>query len=328
MTEEGRPTSASLPSRVVFFGSGGFGVPILGSIASLPGTRLVGAVTLPDRPSGRHAALTPTPVAVAAERLGVPLFRMGSVRSADALERISALRPDVGVLADFGRIVPADLLDLPERGILNVHPSLLPRHRGATPVAATILAGDEEAGVTVIVMDEGVDTGPIVAQESWPLLGRETAPALEAKAAELAAALVRRVVPAWLSGSIVSAPQPTEGGTLTRPFRRDDGRLDPTLPAARLERMVRALEPWPGTFVDTSAGRLGVLAASVVPSAPDDEAGRLVADHGGLALATSDGRLRLERVLPSGRRPMTGAEYARGAGRSLVGTRIGTQAGS
>ena len=319
MSAEGRAAGASLPARVVFLGSGAFGIPVLESLRSIPGIDLVGVVTLPARPAGRHATPTPTPAAAAADAAGLPVLRLASVRTPEALGRVAALRPDLGVLADFGRIVPAGLLTLAPHGILNVHPSLLPRHRGATPVPATILAGDEVAGVSVILMDEGLDTGPLLGAESWSLRGDETAPELEERAAAVAAAMVRRLVPAWLAGEIEAAPQASVGVTLTRPFRREDGRLDPSEPAVRLERMVRALRPWPGTFLETAVGRLAVLEAEVAASEPDDEAGRLVADGDELAFSTSDGRLRLLRVQPAGGRSMTAAEFRRGSGRRFLG---------
>jgi methionyl-tRNA formyltransferase len=319
---EGRAERASPPARVVFFGSGTFGVPILGSLRTLPAIDLAGVITLLDRPAGRRATLTPTPVAVAAGAAGVAVLKVGSVRTPASLERISALRPDLGVLADFGRIVPAELLALPAQGILNVHPSLLPRHRGATPVPATILADDDAAGVSVILMDEGLDTGPVLDAESWPLTGDETAPELEARAAAVGASMVRRLVPAWLAGAVVPVPQPATGATLTRPFRREDGRLDPSRPAVQLERMVRALQPWPGTFVESAAGRLSILEATVAASEPGGEPGRFEADGDGLALATSEGRLRLVRVQPAGGRPMSATDFRRGAGRRLIGMRV------
>ncbi len=315
--------SASPAARAVFFGSGEFGVPILRALGRVARIEVVGVVTLPDRRVGRRAALTPTPVAAAADALALPLLQLGSVRSEEALERIGALRPDVGILADFGRIIPPALLALPPHGILNVHPSLLPRHRGATPIPATILAGDAEAGVSVILMDEGLDTGPLLASASWPLRGDETSPELEARAAAVGSELLASVVPAWLADTLEAKPQAEEGATLTRPFTKEDGRLDPALGAVRLERMVRALQPWPGAFMETDAGRLAVLEARVGEERPGDEPGRLVADGDGLALATAEGRLRLIRVQPAGGRPMGIAEFGRGAGRRLAGTSVG-----
>ncbi len=326
MSDEGRAASASLPARAVFFGSGEFGVPILRALLGIPGIEVAGVVTLPDRPVGRRATLTPTPVGSAADALGLTSLRLSGVRSDASLARIAALRPDVGVLADFGRIIPPALLALPPHGILNVHPSLLPRHRGATPIPGTILAGDAVGGVSVILMDEGLDTGPLLAAESWPLDGDETSPELEARAAAAAAVMLESVLPAWLAGSLVPAPQSEEGASLTRPFTKEDGRLDPALGAVRLERMVRALQPWPGTFMETDAGRIAVLEARVGEAQPGDEPGRLEAEGYGLALATTEGRLRLLRVQQAGGRPMAIEDFRRGAGRELAGTRVGSGA--
>jgi methionyl-tRNA formyltransferase len=240
-----------------------------------------------------------------------PLLQPARLRDPEAIEEVGALHPELGVLADYGQIVPASVLALPRHGILNVHPSLLPRHRGATPVAATIAEGDGEAGVTVIQMDEGIDTGPIVAQQRWPLAGDETARELEARAAQEGAALLARSLEPWVDGALEALPQ-GEGATLTRTFRRDHARLDPARPARELERGVRARVPWPGSFLETSAGRVLVHRASAAPGAPDDVPGAIVVDGSSLALATADGRLVLEEVQLAGGRVMTGAELLRG----------------
>ena len=153
----------------MFFGSGAFGVPILDAVADAPEVELAGVVTVPDKAVGRHRDITPVPVAARAREHGVQLLQPATLRRAEVVAEIVSLGADVGVLADYGRIVPNDVLTAIPRGILNVHPSLLPRHRGATPIAAAILAGDAETGVTIIRMDAGVDTGPIVAADRWSL---------------------------------------------------------------------------------------------------------------------------------------------------------------
>ena len=225
------------------------------------------------------------------------------------------------MLADYGQIIPRPVLDLPPHGILNVHPSLLPRHRGATPIPATIAAGDDRAGVTIIRMDDGIDTGPIVARQSWPLSGTERAPELEAHAAREGAELLTRTIEPWLAGTAPAIPQTAGGATVTRPFRRDDGRLDPERPAIELERDVRALTPWPGSFVETPAGRLVLHEVSLGDSEPGDERGILVRHRDRLALATSDGRLVLDRVQLAGRRAVGGNEFLHGQP-GLVGARV------
>lgn len=310
------------PVRTVFFGSGAFAVPILDELGALAAVELVGVVTTPDRPTGRRAELTAVPVARRARALGLPLLQPARLRAAEAVAEVAALEPALGVLADYGQIVPSAVLGIPAHGILNVHPSALPRHRGATPIPATIAAGDTTAAVTLIRMDEGLDTGPIVAQETWALGGTETAETLESEAAGRSADLLGRTLPGWLAGSIRAVPQATTGVTLTRPLHREDGRLDPSLPAPELERRVRAHVPWPGSFIDTDLGRLIVHEADVIAGQPDDMPGRLAADGDGLALTTADGRLRLRRVQLAGRRPMDAALLRRGAP-GLIGQTIG-----
>ncbi|MCI0583369.1 MAG: methionyl-tRNA formyltransferase [Chloroflexi bacterium] len=307
-----RPTRPARPARTVFFGSGTFAVPVLRALLAHPSIEVVGVVAPPDRPAGRHGELAAAPVAQEALRYGLPLLQPQRVRAPETVGEIAALAPDLGVLADFGRIVPPTILEIPAHGILNVHPSLLPRHRGATPVATTILAGDPEAGVTVMRMDEGLDTGPLVGSRSWTLEGTERAPELETRAAREGAALLGELLDPYLHGDLSPAPQDESLATLTRPLRRLDGLLDPTRSAVDLERQVRAYQPWPGSFVETPLGRLAVLKGLVAERGASDRTGALVADGLGLALIASNGRLRLLDVQPAGGRPMSGAAYRRG----------------
>jgi methionyl-tRNA formyltransferase len=308
----GVPRAGRRQARTIFFGSGVFAVPILDALATDGRIGLVAAVTPPDRPAGRRATLTPTPVADRATQLGLPLLRPERVRAPESVAALAALRPDLGVLADYGQIVPKGVLDLPPFGILNVHPSVLPRHRGATPIQATIASGDERAGISIIRMDEGLDTGPLVAQDSWSLDGTERAPELESVAAQRGAELLARTLGPWLDGAIQPTPQDAGLATTTRPLRREDARLDPALNAVELERRVRAHIPWPGSFVETEAGRLAVLAASVADSQPDDRPGRIVRQGARPAIATSAGRLVLDRIQPAGGQAMDGADFLRG----------------
>jgi methionyl-tRNA formyltransferase len=297
---------------VVAFAAGPFSIPILQALRGDGRFRLALVVSLPDRPAGRGLATRPPPAAAWARGEGIALLqpeRPGSPEAVDAIARAGA---PVAVLADFGRIIPAELLAAFPRGILNVHPSLLPRHRGAAPIAATILAGDREAGVSIILLDELLDHGPILAVRRWPLRGDEIAPELEARAAAEAAALLPDVLAAWLEGAIAPVPQDETQATSTRPLRREDGRLDPRRPAAELERRVRAFQPWPGTYLETPAGRVLVWRAQAVPGGPDPGPGSLVADGDGIALVTSDGHLRLLEVQPAGGRRMSGAAFRRG----------------
>lgn len=302
--------AAVQPARAIFFGSGRFALAILDAVRSAPELDLLAVVSTPDRPAGRRGEPTPTPVAAAARAARLTLLQPERLREPASIAMIGALQPTVGVLADYGRIVPPAILAAFPRGIVNVHPSLLPRHRGATPIPAAILAGDAELGVSLIELVDRLDAGPLIAISSWAARGDERAGSLEAATAVAGARLLREHIGSWLRGDLDATPQVEAHATLTRPLRRDDGRLDPTRPAVELERQVRAYEGWPGTFLDAGSLRIAVIEARVVPG--DSVPGRLVASNGGLGLATSHGVLELSRVQPAGGRAMTGADLLRG----------------
>lgn len=316
---DGPGRAASVPGghgpervRTVYLGSGAFGVPVLRRLARHPAIELVGIVTAPPRPVGRRQVQSPTPIGALATELRLsPVLAPVRLRAPESMAAILARAPELAVLADYGQIVPPALLDLPH-GALNLHPSALPRWRGAAPIPATILAGDPATAVTLMRMDAGLDTGPVVARVDVPLTGRERAPELEAHLAEIAAELLDRSLGPWLRGELTPTAQAVDGVELTRALRREDGRLDPAAPAAALERRVRAYLPWPGTYLELDGERLVVSAASVAPSEAGDVAGTIVR-HGRLpALATADGRLVLEGVTPQGRRSMSGEDWLRG----------------
>ena len=302
--------------RTVFLGSGAFGVPALRRLAEHPDVELVGVVTSPPRLAGRRQVETPTEVDAAARILGLsPILTPGRLRAPEAVASVLELEPGLAVLADYGQLVPPSLLDVPH-GALNLHPSLLPRHRGATPIPAAISAGDAETGVTLMRMDRGLDTGPVVARRLQPLTGRETAPDLEARLAGIAADLLRDTLNAWLRSEITPQAQPVEGASLTRRLTREDGRLDLEGSAVELERQVRAYQPWPGSFVDTSFGRMVVWSAS--PEASADSTQGVFDEHG---LGVGDGeRLGLIEVQPAGGERMTWAALLRGRP-GIVGSR-------
>lgn len=307
-----RPPDGAARVRTVFLGSGAFGAPALRRLAAHPEVEIAGVVTAPPRPVGRRQVLTPTPVGALAGELGLaPVLTPDRLRAPASVEAILALRPGLAVLADYGQIVPAPLLELPH-GALNLHPSALPRWRGASPVPATIAAGDGVTAVTLMRMDTGLDTGPVVARTDVALAGDERAPELEARLAEIAGELLDAHLGPWLRGERVPVPQGTAGITLTRPLRREDGRLDPARPAAELERLVRAYLPWPGTYLELDGERLVVSEARIAPPSGGDTPGAIVREHDEPALATIDGRLVLVTVTPAGRRPMAGSAWLRG----------------
>ncbi len=319
------------PVRTVFLGSGSFAVPILEVLARHPQIDLRAVVTAPPQAAGRGRKVTSSMVGARAAALQLEVLAPARLREPSAIDEIRALRPELMVLADYGQIVPPSLLDLPRLGALNLHPSLLPRHRGATPVPAAILAGDPTTGVSLMRMDEGLDTGPLIAAREVSLRGDETAPALEAGLAGVAADLLASSVPLWLRGEIEAVGQADVGASLTRPLRRGDGWLDPRRSAASAERQIRAYQPWPGSFMETDAGRLTVWQGRVVdvphPSVEPGQMpgaatpGTLVAAGRGLGMVTADGVLELVEVQPAGGRRMSGSAFARGRP-SLIGSRV------
>ncbi len=303
--------------RTVFIGSGGFGRESLWRLDGHDDVDLVGVVTAPARPAGRQQQLSVTEIHRAADELAIKtILTPERLRAPESISEVLALEPELIVLADYGQIVPAALLDV-RHGALNLHPSLLPRHRGATPIPAAILAGDTETGVTLIRMDSGLDTGPIVAQDRVALAGTETTPWLEAELEMVADRLIDRSLGPWIRGEIEARLQAEDGATLTRPLRREDGRLDPAKSAVELERQIRAYQPWPGSFVDTAEGRVVVWSASPgLAGGP----GAGVFDERGLGVGDGE-RLWLIEVQPGGGKRMSWEAFLRGRP-SIVGSSV------
>ena len=240
----------------------------------------------------------------------------------EEVARLEALSPDLVILAAYGKILPAEFLAVPRLGCMNVHPSLLPRHRGATPVVAAILAGDAVSGTTLIIMDEGVDTGPIVAQANVPLAGSERTPALTERLFLLGAELISGHAPAYVRGELTPSPQPEEGATFAKRLSKANGELDWHTPAAALERQVRAYDPWPGSATTWNGVRLAVEGAAAVPGGALTPPGTVVLlDGGTVGVATADGVLELRQVKLEGRSSMPAQEFLRGHP-ALAGSRL------
>jgi methionyl-tRNA formyltransferase len=295
--------------RVAYLATGSFGVPLLPPLAAAAGQLLV--VSQPDRPAGRGLASRSSPVAAAAREMGVRVMTPIRLRSEEATAALAEFDPDGILLASYGQLVPGDILSLAPRPPLNVHPSLLPRHRGAAPVAGTILAGDHEGGLTLMVMIDRLDAGPIVDQWRVPLTGREQSPELEERLARLAAEVVPPVLERWATGALVTQPQNEEAATMTRPFTRADGWIDWRRSADEIDRQVRALQPWPGAWTTLEARRLHIRRARPVEQEENLPAGSL-SDTQPPAVACGRGTLWLETVQPQGRAAMSADAWRRG----------------
>jgi methionyl-tRNA formyltransferase len=301
--------------RVAFLGTGAFGIPLLGRIAAAADELLV--VSQPDRPAGRRLQLRATPIAGRARDLGLRVLTPERLRSRQAGDAIVEFGPDGLILVAYGQIVPDALLRLAERPPLNVHPSLLPRHRGAAPVAGTILAGDRQGGVTLMVMTGKVDAGPIVGQWAVDLDGRETTPELEARLADLAAEAVPPDLERWAGRGVDVLPQDEAAATYVHPFRRADGWIDWRRSAVEVDRQVRALQPWPGAWTTIDGRRLHVRRARPVAGVDDVPIGALLPGDAP-SIACGVGALSLEIVQPEGRPAMPAEAWRRGLPREHI----------
>lgn len=306
-------------------GTPDFAVPTLTALDDAHFADVVGVVTQPDRPTGRGRRLAPPEVKRVALERDLPLFQPRSLRAPEAVAQLATWEPDVIVVAAFGQILRQNVLDLPPYGSLNVHASLLPRWRGAAPIPAAILAGDEFTGVTIMRMDAGLDTGPILAQREEPVQPDDTRATLEKRLAQRGAELLVEMLPPYLVGDLLPQPQPAEGVTYAGQLHKEDGLLDWSHPAIELDRRVRAFNPWPGAFTTWRGKRLKVLRAAPLPDWQGDASpGTVVALDDGVvvAVATGEGALRLEEVQLAGKRPMDVAAFLCGQ-RECVGSQFG-----
>jgi len=300
-------------------------------LASDSPVEVVAAVTQPDKPAGRQQRLTPPPVKLLAQEHGMPVLQPVTLRRPAAVEALRRTQPEMGIVAAYGKLLPPDVLALAPRGFLNVHASVLPRWRGAWPVGAAILAGDRETGVSIMLLDEGMDTGPVLAIRHEPIRPDDTTAALEARLAKIGADLLVETLPAYLAGEIAPQPQDDRAATYCHVVRKEAGALDWTQPAAALERRVRAMQPWPIASTTWNGKRLHVLRAHVVPpgaaeGSPGSPAGTVgpVGPAGkGASVVTGDGLLALDQVQLEGRGAVPVGAFLNGY-RTFIGSRLGT----
>ena len=311
--------------RVTYFGTPAFAVPALRALARAPEFEVTLVVTRPDRPAGRGQRLQRSEIANAATDLGLDVFGPESLRSREVRERLAAERADLFVVAAYGQIFGPKILAVPAVASLNLHASILPRFRGASPVAAAIAAGDDVTGVSLMVMGEGLDTGPVISTVTVPISADATTETLTTDLATSAAELAVTDIPRFLTRELVPHPQSGEA-TLTRPMTKADGWLDWSLPAPELVRRVRAMWPWPRawTTCDQDETKLAVQihAASVVDATREGPPGTVVLIDGSPAVITGDGALMLDIVQFPGQSPRSGLA-AVSAGRFSDGMTIG-----
>lgn len=305
-------------TRIIYMGTPEFAIPALEMLARRGDVNLALVVTQPDRPTGRGKKLTAPPIRQAADALGLPVLQVSTLRDVSAREQIRAVKPDMIVVAAFGMILGGWVLDLPPHGCVNLHASLLPRYRGANPIAAAIASGDHVAGVSLMQMDRGLDTGAVYAMEETPILPTETTESLTQKLAILGADLLDVNLDAIIVGARIARPQ-SGGATLARQMVKDDGRIDWSRSAALVDAHVRAMWPWPRAFSDTAEGlRVQVHRASVVPSG-GGEPGVIRHEGQAVMVGCGEGAVRLEVVQLPGGKPVAGEAI-----RNLRGLEAGT----
>jgi len=253
--------------KLVFFGTPVFSLPTLRRLVE-SGHQVVSVVTRPDKPVGRRQTMTPPPVAVTARKLGLAVLQPRSLKGDEILSTLEAAGADAGVVVAYGKLIPPRILDLFPHGCLNVHPSLLPRHRGPSPIQWAIACGDRVTGVTTMLLDEGMDTGPILLQRRVEIGRRETSEELSARLAELGARTMIETLDGLDAGTIAPRPQPEEGASVTPMIRRDFGKVDWTFTAGKIFDRLRAFTPWPGLFTEFRGGRLKIHGLEVVAPPP------------------------------------------------------------
>jgi methionyl-tRNA formyltransferase len=311
-------------ARVVFLGTPDFSVPTLQSLVDHRELDVVGVVTQPDRPAGRGQRVIASPVKQHAERLGLPIYQPDTLRDPAAVEHLRSWIPDILVVAAFGQILRRPVLELTPRGCINVHASLLPRWRGAAPIQYAIRAGDVETGITIMKMDPGLDTGPILAQRAIPIAPDETGATLHDKLAALGADLLPGVLIAYLAGGLSPLPQPDDGVTLAPSLKKAEGQIDWSQAAVVIDRQVRAFYPWPGTYT-----YLGNDLLKITKGTPLSEInlglppGTVTMAQGNLAIQTVNGLYIPAEVQPAGKKSMSSQAFLAGHP-SIIGARLAT----
>ncbi len=322
--------------RIIYMGTPQFAVPALETLiaGSKPGLvlqdgyEIVTVITRPDKPSGRGKDVVYSPVKQLALSQEIPVWQPGSLKRQENIEMLAAYQSDLYIVAAFGQILPQAVLDLPRYGTLNIHASLLPKYRGVSPISEAILQGDTETGVTIMLIDAGVDTGPILLQRAIPIAKDDTTGSLTLKLAALGASTLLEALPLWVQGKITPRPQDERFASHTRMLHKEDGKIDWNRPADVLARIVRAFTPWPGAYTNWGNKLLKIISAHTIQSDTGSEAraGRvgLRKENGlqTLTIATGNGLLIVEKLQLEGKKVMSADEFLRGYSQ-IVGVALG-----
>jgi len=294
--------------KIIFTGSGRFAVPILENLIKNK-YDIIKVITAPDKPAGRKQELAASPIKKTALKYKLPLSQ--PEKTITSQPEISGAEPDLIISADYGKIIPKHILDIPRFGCLNLHPSLLPEYRGPSPIQTAILNGESKTGLTIILMDEKIDHGPIVGQREIAIMTDDDSQTLEKKLAQLAASFLIEILPGYLQGEIKPRRQDENQASYTKILTKEDGRIDWRQSAEQIARQVRAFYPWPGAWTEFDGLRVKILKAKAVES-PTDPEDKSLRDKNQFTLPAKRGYLLLEIVQPAGKKPMTGQEFLRG----------------
>jgi methionyl-tRNA formyltransferase len=298
--------------KIIFLGSGSFACPVVKALLDAKRHELVAVVTQPDRPKGRSLHVAACPVKELVAGGGIPVLT--PERVGDAVDAIAAHRPDLLVVADYGQYIPSRVVLIASHQAINIHPSLLPKYRGAAPVQWALANGEKMTGVTVQYVAKKMDSGEILLQQNFSISDDETAESLEARLAEAGAPLMLKALDLIDSGHVHATPQDEREATYAPKLKKEDGLVDWSMPAEHIVRRIRAFQPWPGCWVQTSQGPLKLLRAATRRGTWNLELGTIIdITESGLLIKSGSDAVSLVEVQPASRKPMSGADYARGA---------------
>jgi methionyl-tRNA formyltransferase len=298
--------------KIVFFGTPKFSVPFLKELFSNPEIEIAAVVTQPDKPVGRKGVLTSPESKLFAIENNIPTLQFKSLKTEEAQLELSKMKADIFVVVAYGKIIPKNILDLPPKGCINVHPSLLPKHRGPAPMQGAILDNDAETAVSIMLLDEGMDTGPVLAQKEIKLDRNETYLSLQHKVHKIGPALLVQTLDKWMKGDVVEKPQDDSLSTITKLLTKEDGKINWNEPAETIERKMRALTPWPGVWFEYGEKRIKVL-KSIVSEDNGTQIGKVIkTDDRILVVCGNDTSLELFEIQPEGKSQMKAIDFVRG----------------
>jgi methionyl-tRNA formyltransferase len=298
--------------KTLFFGTPDFAVPVLEELAAMPDIELSGVFTQPDKPVGRKQTLTPPPVKVCAEKNHLPVFQPDKVKTKEFEEQLQKLSPDVCIVVAYGKIIAKNVLPIPTHGWLNVHGSLLPKYRGASPIQAAILNGETKTGVTLMQIDAGLDTGPILATKKITIEPTDTFQTLHDKLSQLGAEIVKESLPTYLAGTIKPQAQNNNQASETKIISKEDGKIDWNRSATEIERQIRAYTPWPGAFCFWNGKRLKIISATLANGPSELQPGQTKITGSTLIVGCTNGNLALQTIQLEGKKPQSSGEFLKG----------------